>query len=129
MAIEKSALTPPAWANPVWPDRLPDAAMLRVLYGAFADELVVRFDNDRHLDAIVVPITTPRDDYAGLLVAGDTGAVIGVHVYPLVALAGLRHPTWRAAAEPEPTSETASRIVNDIRALFDRYGIDDPASD
>ncbi len=129
MAIEKSALTTEIWANPVWPDRLPDSARMRVLYGAYADELVVRFDNARRRDVIVVPITTPADDYAGLMVDGDTGVVIGVHVYPLVAFAVQRHPAWRAATHPHPLPEVASLIVNDIKDLFDRYGIEDPNPD
>jgi hypothetical protein len=126
MAIEKPTLTPPAWANPVWPHRLPDAAQMRNLYGSFADELVVRFDDKWYPDVVVVPITTPRRDYAGLMVASDSGDVIGVHVYPLVAKAVERHPAWRAAAEPAPAPQTASRIGADIKKLFDRYGIDDP---
>lgn len=129
MAIEKPVLKPPAWANPVWPDRLPDPARMSILYGAYADELVVRFDDKRYLDVIVVPITTPQRDYAGLMVAADSGDVIGVHVYPLVAMAVERHPAWQAATEPAAPPHVASRIVADIKRLFDRYGIDDPAND
>lgn len=126
MAVENPELIQPIWAHPVWPDRLPDAETMRILYGADADELVIRFDNARYRDVTVVLITTPTDDYAGLLVEGDRGAIIGVHVYPLVAFAVQRHPAWRAATEPNPTPEVATRIVNDVKHLFERYGIENP---
>jgi len=128
VAMKKQA-EPPAWASPVWPDRLPDPAAMRLVYGSKADELVIRFSADRRGQTVVVPVTTPDHDYAGLLVSADTGAVVGVHVYPLAAFAVRRHPDWRAATEPNPPLEVASRIVNDIRALFDRYGIDDSEPD
>jgi hypothetical protein len=85
-------------------------------------------NSNRYRDVAVVLITTPKEDYAGLLVEGGQGAVIGIHVYPLVALAFERHPTWLAASEPNPPPEVASAIVNDIRQLFDRFGIGEPAT-
>jgi hypothetical protein len=127
MAVERQELSQSPWDNPIWPDRLPDAETMRLLYGEFADELVIRFDSNRYSLVAVVLVTTPKEDYAGLLVEGDRGAVIGVHVYPLVAMAVERHPSWLAAAAPNPPPEVARGIVNDIRELFDRYGIGDPA--
>jgi hypothetical protein len=127
MAVESHDLNQSLWDNPVWPDRLPDAKTMRLLYGAWADELVIRFDSNRYREVAVVYITTPKEDYAGMLVEGDLGAVIGVHVYPLVALAVERHPSWLAAAATNPPPEVAASIVNDIKRLFDRYGIADPA--
>ncbi len=128
MAVEKHELSRSPWENPIWPDCLPDAETMRLLYGEGADELVIRFDNNRYGIVATVLITTPEEDYAGMLVEGDHGAVIGIHVYPLVAMAVERHPSWLSAAAPDPPSEVASTIVNDIRQLFDRYGIDDPAA-
>jgi hypothetical protein len=124
MAIENPEPLQSVWDNPMWPDRLPNPKALRVLYGALADELVIRFDGMRYQDVAVVLITTPSDDYAGLLVEGDRGTVIGVHVYPLVGLAARHHPTWLAAVEPQPSPQVAIGIVNDIKGLFDRFGIE-----
>ena len=126
MAVEKRELSQTPWDTPIWPDRLPDAETMRLLYGELADELVIRFDDNRYSLVAVVLITTPKEDYAGVLVESDRGAVVGVHVYPLVALAVDRHPSWLAAAAPNPPPEVASHIVNDIKRLFDRYGISDP---
>jgi hypothetical protein len=123
MALENRQLERPVWENPVWPDPLPDAEAMRILYGSFADELVIRFDDRRYSDATVALIDTPKDDYAGLVVELNAGAVIGIHVYPLVALAGEHHPSWRRAAEPNPPAEVATKIVSDIKLLYDRYGL------
>jgi hypothetical protein len=98
---------------------------MRVLYGALADELVMRFGSSRGHGEIVVPVTTPNVDYAGLLVAAESGAVLGVHVYPLLAFAIQRHPAWRAAADPIPGPEVANLIVTDIKGVFDRHGVED----
>jgi hypothetical protein len=101
---------------------------MRILYGRVADELVVRFDSQRYPEPVVVPLTTPQYDYAGLIVDNDTGTVIGIHVYPLLAFAVKRHPAWRAAAAPDPAPEVATRIVGDIKSLFDAYGVEPPDS-
>jgi hypothetical protein len=126
MAIEKPTTVFP-WDNPTWPERLPNTAEMRVLYGATADELVVRFSATPHQGmVIVVPVTTPDRDYASLLVADDSGDVIGVHVMPLVAYATRKHPDWIRLAYPEPEPAAVERVVADIRSLFARYGVDDP---
>jgi hypothetical protein len=130
MAMKRAETTLFPWDDPIWPERLPDSHSLRIVYGAIADELVVRFTAARHPDQVlVVPITTADRDDAGMLVAADSGSVLGVHVYPLAAFAVTRHPTWQAATDPDPSPEVANRIVNDVKDLFDRYGIDDPKPD
>lgn len=110
--------------NPTWPDRLPDASTMRLVYGKFADELVVHFVDERHRFPVYVPIATPDYDYAAVEVDGRTGEIIGVMVYPLAAYAVKWHPAWRAAAKPNPDLSVAARIVSDIKDLFDRYGIE-----
>ena len=102
---------------------------MRILYGCIADELVVRFASDGGHGEIVVPVKTPNVDDAGLLVAAGTGAILGIHVYPLRAFAVQRHSARRAAAEPNPGTEGANLIVTDIEDLFDGYGVDDPDED
>ena len=130
MAMKKTATAENPWDNPIWPEQLPDAKAMRVAFGAFADELVVRFaDRRHHAMVIVVPVATPEYDYAGMLVAEDSGAVLGVHVYPLVAYAVEIHPAWQQLAEPDPEPAAVLRVVEDIRALFDRHGIDPDESD
>jgi hypothetical protein len=126
MAMKKTATTIEPWDNPIWPDALPDAADMRVVYGAFADELVIRFTDDRYHDiVVVVPVTTPKQDYAGMLVAADTGAVLGVHVYPLAAYAAMQHPAWMQVGHPDPEPAAVMALVEDIKRLFERYGIQD----
>ncbi len=123
MAVEKHHLERAVWEDPVWPDPLPEASSMRILYGPYADELVIRFDDRRYFDATVALINTPDEDYAGLVVELDAGAVIGIHIYPLIALAVEHHPAWRRAAEPNPSADVATAIVSDIRRLYDRYGL------
>jgi hypothetical protein len=115
--------------HPIWPDRLPDASSLRLIYNDYADELVVLFDEFRHFQPAFVLIADADYDYAAVKVDGRTGKVVGVMVYPLNAYAIKRHPTWRAATKPNPDSSVATRIVNDIKDLFDRYGIETGADE
>lgn len=126
MAVNPLVVEDPAWASPVWPDRLPAPRDMKVLYGAVADELVIRFSATRHYDCVVVLITTPNEDYAGVLTDFSTGAVVGIHVYPLLAYAAQLHPTWAPLAERSPPTGSIARIVKDIKELFDRYGVGDP---
>jgi hypothetical protein len=124
MAMKEPTKTETALENPHWPATLPDSGM-RVAYGKIPDELVVRFSPERYHDMVVVaPIATPDLDYAGMLVADDTSEVLGIHVYPLAAFAVKRHPSWRALMEAEPSAEAVLQIVKDIRALYERYGLD-----
>jgi hypothetical protein len=123
MAMKKPAAAASALDDPVWPDTIPDTGLC-VRYGVLADELVVRFSDRRYHDVVVVvPIATPDHDYAGLLVAADSGAVLGVHVYPLATFAVKRHPGWRPLREQEPPPAVVGSLIKDIRALYDRYGI------
>lgn len=122
MVIARPELTPPPWANPIWPDPLPKSRDLRVLYGAVADELVVLFDDVQRPPGIFDFIDTPDETYAAIKIDMQTGAVIGVLVYPLTALAVRLHPDWRAAGKPNPSPDIANRIVMDIRRLYDQYG-------
>jgi hypothetical protein len=124
MAVSKSDLEFSVYDDPHWPDRLPEAKTLRLIYGAEADEMVVLFDNDRHHWPAFVFVDTPDYDYAAIKVDGATGDVVGVMVYPLAAYAVEKHPEWRAATKPNPGPTVAARIVSDIKDLFDRYGIE-----
>ena len=126
MAMNQHAVRDPVWASPAWPDRLPDPSDMKVVYGPIADELVIRFHRDRHVDTLVVPITTPAIDYAGVLTSFSSGAVVGIHVYPLLAFAIQRHPLWSPLAEQNPPPGSIVRIVEEIKELFDRYGVGDP---
>jgi hypothetical protein len=78
---------------------------------------------------VVVQVTTPDRDYAGVLVAADSGAVIGVHVMPLAAYAAKQHPDWMQASLAAPEPAAVERLVEDIGGLFERYGIEDPEPD
>ena len=69
MALKRRSRHAAAWESPTWPRALPDAASMDVAYGVLADELVIRFDPDQQFEmAVVMPVTTPDIDYAGLLV-------------------------------------------------------------
>jgi hypothetical protein len=86
--------------------------------------LVVRFDGTRQMRAVVVPIAGQPVDDTALMVDEETGAVSGVQVMPLVASAALRHPAWRACASEHPPAEAVAALVVDVRALFDRFGVE-----
>jgi hypothetical protein len=106
----------------IWPTPLPDPTGMTVLYGADADELVVRFVPGRRDRLVVVdPVADPHD-YASLMIDSETRAVVGVHVYPLLAFAVERHPGWAALAEKEPPSAAVASIVADIKGLFELHG-------
>jgi hypothetical protein len=124
MAVSKSDLEFSVYDDPHWPDRLPEAKTLRLVYGAEADEMVVLFDSDHHHWPAFVFVDTPDYDYAAVKVDGATGDVVGVMVYPLAAYAVEKHPEWREATKPNPDPMVAARIVSDIKDLFDRYGIE-----
>lgn len=123
MAIAELELVGQVWDNPVWPEAIPSADRLRLVYGDFVDESVVLFEDARGRDAYCDFIATPDDvDDAAIKIDMGTGAVIGVMVYPLAALAVDVHPAWRGAMEPNPPPEVRRRIVIDIKELYDRYG-------
>jgi hypothetical protein len=123
LATTRSTLAKFADVDPIWPEPIPGSANLRLAYGVDADELVVHFTNVSPESAIVEFIATPEADYAAVKVDPATGEVTGVLVYPLAALAVARHPAWRPALSPSPPALIAGRIVNDIKRLYDRYGL------
>jgi hypothetical protein len=82
----------------------------------------VLFEEGRGREGYFDFIATPDRDYAAIKIDMDSGAVIGVLVYPLAAWAVKRHPAWRNALSPDPPPEIARRIVLDIQELYDRYG-------
>jgi hypothetical protein len=129
LAIQKPQLNLEVLDNPVWPDRLPGAEALQLVYGNEADELVVHFVNVRYRNPVYVLISTPDYEYTSVEVDGVTGEVIGVMVYPLAAYAVEKHPAWRAATKPNPDLSVAALIVSDIRNLFNRYGIEPTESE
>ena len=108
--------------SPIWPRALPDANRLHPAYGRFADEFVVLFGEDRHLEGYFDVIATPSLEYAAIKIDTMAGEVIGVLVYPLAAWAVKVHPAWRQAMAPYPSPAVARRIVLDIKDLYDRYG-------
>ena len=123
MAVARPEQVDQVWENPIWPETIPRADCLRLVYGDFADELVVLFEEGRGRDAYFDFIATPGDvDYAAIKIDTISGYVIGVMVYPLAAWAVDVHPAWRDAMEPDPPPEIRRRIVLDIKQLYDRYG-------
>jgi hypothetical protein len=110
----------------IWPSQMPEPAGMKAVYGADADELVVRFFPDRTYGLVVVdPVADPHD-YAALMVDDETQAVIGVQVYPLLAFAVEQHPGWAALAAEDPQLSAIADIVADIRALYERHGLAPP---
>jgi hypothetical protein len=51
----------------------------------------------------------------------DTGGVVGIHVYPLLAGAARHRPHWRRLAEPDPPAELVAAFGAGVRQLFERY--------
>jgi hypothetical protein len=94
-----------------------------LVYGSFADELVVLFEEGLGREGYFDFIATPDLDDAAIKIDMASGAVIGVLVYPLAAWAVERHPSWRNTLAPKPPPEIARRIVLDIKELCDRYGL------
>jgi hypothetical protein len=123
MAMKKFETPHVVWQTPARPDRLPDASTMRVVYGSFADELVIRFPEGRHVETVVVPNATPGIDYGGLLVEDSSGSVIGVHVMPLVDFAVGLHPSWMQVTAQQPEPAVVNALVEDIKGLFERFGI------
>jgi hypothetical protein len=124
MALTKARYSDKAWRTPTWPEKLPLANTLRAVYGFEADELTIRFPDTPKRDIVVVYIATPETNYAALMVYQPTGEVIGVQTDYLENFAQFEHPAWQAALTERPSPEVASRIVRDIKDLFDRYGIE-----
>ncbi len=130
MAMRQHVVETPLWTAPIWPETLPTPDSMRVVYGAYADELVIGFFPGRRYDlVVVVPVNTPDHDYAGVMVDGESRAVVGVHVYPLMAFASRMHPSWAGMANTPPAPETIAGVVDDIKSLLDRYGAAPPEDD
>ena len=129
MAVTQSIIEREAWNSPAWPARLPPAETLTVIYGELADELVIRFPSAPDRDIVIVHIDTPDIDYVGMLVRMDTGEVVGVHVNYLAIFAAAQHPTWESMTDRDPDPAAALQIVEDIRNLFERYGLESDDSD
>lgn len=123
MALTRIQSEQSRWMTPRWPGALPPAETLQAVYGADADELTLRFLNTPNRDIVVLWLATPKIEYAGLMVDEHSGDVVGVLIDYLAGDTHLRHPAWRAAAEPDLPPETAASIVKDVQALYDRYGL------
>ena len=126
MALTKLQPDRPRRMSPRWPDTLPAAETLHAAYGAEADELTIRFPNMPNRDIVVLWLETPPIEYAGLMVHEQTGMVVGVQIDYLTGYTQDIHPSWRAANEPNPHPAISASIVQDVRTLFDRYGISVP---
>ena len=105
--------------HPRWPSSAIDAARCRVLFGLPADELVVRFPDLPEV-GYSDPIDAPDGSDTAVLV-DDTGAVVGIHVYPLLAGAARAHPSWRVLAEPNPPWAAVAAFIAEAADLFARY--------
>lgn len=122
MALTRPSAPIPTWRDPAWTGDEAATRVATIGYDHWADELVVRFANAAGRVAIVVPLATPDGHYANVLADDATGAVIGVQIDNLRA-ALCRFPHWAAAAADDPPPAAAARLVADVRALFDRYGV------
>ena len=123
MAVVKPEQIGQVWDIPVWPQAVPNADRLRLVYGSIADELVVLFEDGRGSDGYFDFIDTPDLNYAAIKVDMVSGEVIGVLVYPLAAWAVEQHPAWKDAMTPNPPPAIARRIVLDIKDMHERYGL------
>lgn len=108
----------------VWADPLPPASATEVRYGNEADELVARWDGFVPVSAVSMFFEHPGIEAVGVIVDWATGQVVGIHVCPLLHRATRRYPHWGSLAHPNPPAEAVSALVADVRALFDRYGVD-----
>lgn len=122
MAVTPDVLAVP---RPRWPSAALDPASMRVRYGAYADELVVSFD-DRPVASFSDPIDAPEGSDTAILVGMDadgrsTDEVVGIHVFPLLEGPAKHRPAWRRLAEPDPPTELVARFVAEVRDLFERY--------
>lgn len=126
-------------ARPLWPAAPFDPRLAYVDYGAVADELVVYFGG-RPVASFVDSINAPEGSDVGVLVGLDsagneTGAVVGIHVYPLLVGAVADHPRWARIAwaalagwehDGGMLREELPGFVAEVRELFDRHGTPAP---
>lgn len=133
MAIDAKMLAKQhvVWTTPVWPDELPTADAMRSAFNAPADELTISFGDDSWTGTLVPTeyVATPGVWYAGMLVRWDTGEVVGVQVDFVTDHALELHPAWRGVTTANPPSTIVRQVVNDIKLLFDRYGVASPDDD
>ena len=116
---------PAQTARPRWPAQPFDPIRAYLDYDGYADEMVLYFDGAPS-PAVNDAIDTPSDSDTALLVGlgpdgKDTGEVVGIHVYPLLAGAARKPAYWGRLAEPEPPAELIARFVAEVRDMFERY--------
>lgn len=114
----------PPTVRPRWPTSALDPARCWFDFDAVADELVFYFGG-RPVPAVSDLIETSDGAAPAVLLGLDpdgeeTGEIVGIHVYPLLAAAQAR-PAWRALAEPDPPAEFVARFVAEVKDLFERY--------
>lgn len=112
-------------ARPRWPVAPFDPPRAYLHDGTVADEFVLYFA-DQPIRSFSDLIDAPEGDDTAVLIGVDeddaeTGEVVGVRVYPLLAGAARTHPAWRALADPNPAPEAVARFVAEVEALFARY--------
>jgi hypothetical protein len=119
------------WIAPRWPERLPPASTIKTAYNAPADEVTIHFQDESWPDTVVPTayVVTPGIWYAGVLVRWDSGEIIGVQVDYVRDYALGRHPTWEAIIAEHPPASVVETVVMDIKALFDRYGVETPVNE
>jgi len=120
-----TATDPSAVHRPRWPDQPFDPARAYLNYDVIADDLVLYFGSEP-VAAVSDLIDAPEGDDAAVLVGlgpgdEDTGEVVGIHVYPLLAGAHRKPAHWRRLAEPDPPAELVAGFVAEVRDLFERY--------
>lgn len=108
---------------PWWPKGRTPLAVPPAKYGAYADELVVRFHDWSATPVATSFLNDPRHDYVGIIEKLDTGRIVGIQIDALEAAGVKDHPHWAALLQPIPSREAVAALVAEVRALFDRYGV------
>lgn len=110
-------------AEPWWDEETVSLAEPPARYGAFADELVVRFLAWSSTPVETVPLAVPDQEYTGVIAESETGRVVGIQI-DAREIAGVRdHPHWSALLRPDPPREAVAALVAEVHALFDRFGV------
>ncbi len=117
------------WTDPHWDIDAGALAEPPARYGAFADEPAVRFLDWSATPVVTVPLAVPERDYINVIAELATGLVVGIQIDAL-EMAGVKvFPHWSALLHSLPPREAVAMLVADVRALFDRYGVDLDDSD
>lgn len=112
--------------RPRWPSEPFDNAGAFLHFGEVADELLLFFSPEP-VPSVSDPLVESPDGGETAVLIGlgpddeETGEVVGIHVYPLLAGPAQAHPAWRGLTEPDPDPEVVARFVTEVRELFDRY--------